>query len=159
MAVYRCILRIGIGLVVLVGLVLLVARRHDGPLGPFPGGPLTSGTIVEEPVTDWSFAASIPEIELQLDSQPTSRTVWVMVKDGRAFVPASTSFPPGKIWHQKAVEDGRATLRIDGKRYPVMLTRTVDPAVGDAVRAIVTEKYERVPGGEAWLFEVASRPR
>jgi len=146
--------------VVLAGCALaLAARVHDGPLGPFPGGKLVAGTRVTEPVTDWSFAADVKEIELQLASQSISRTTWVLVADGKAYVPASTKYPPGKTWHRKALEDGRATLRIAGKKYPVTLAKVEDPAVLDAVRAVAAKKYQPPPGGAegVWLFSVTSR--
>jgi hypothetical protein len=133
------------------------ARFHDGPLGPIPGGPLASGPRVGDPVADWTFAADVPEIELQLASQDRSRTVWVLVADGKAYVQASTGYPPGKGWHKLALEDGRATLRIRGERYPVTLSKVDDPALQDAVLAVLARKYPNHPSGEYWVFAVTSR--
>jgi hypothetical protein len=132
-------------------------RTLDGPLGPLPGGPLRGGELVAEPVADWSFAAAVPEIELQLASQSTSRTTWVIVRDGRAYIPASVSIPPGKTWHLAALQDGRATLRIDGRRYPVTLAKVEDQRLVEAVSAVAAEKYPSRPGGDVWLFAVTSR--
>jgi hypothetical protein len=134
MAVLRWVVRIAAGLVALVGLVFLGARFHDGPLGPIPGGALASGEVVAEPVSDWSFAKDVAEVELQLDSEAGSRTVWILV------------------------QDGRATLRIEGRRYPVVLAKTDDPALGQALRQEVDRKYGRVPPGESgvWIFQVTS---
>ena len=158
MGILRWIVRIAAGLVALVGLVFLGARFHDGPLGPIPGGALASGEIVAEPVGDWSFAKEVSEVELQLDSEQGSRTVWILVQDGRAYVPCSLDYPPGKRWHHQAVKDGRAMLRIEGRRYPVVLAKTEDPALGPALRQEVERKYGRVPGeAGVWLFEVTSR--
>jgi hypothetical protein len=159
MAVVRWLLRITAGLVALVALVFLGARFHDGPLGPIPGGALASGEIVREPVPDWSFAKDVPEVELQLDSEAGSRTVWILVHEGRAYVPCSLDFPPGKRWYRRAVQDGRATLRIEGRRYPVVLAKTDDPALGEALRQEVERKYGRVPSGDSgvWLFQVTSQ--
>jgi hypothetical protein len=157
MIVLRWLRRLSIALVLLVTAVALGARFHDGPLGPFPGGALARGPLVTQPVTDWTFAASIPEIELQLEKQDRSRTVWVLVHQGQAFVPAATAFPPGKSWHRTALEDGRATLRIDGKRYPVTLAKVEDETLTAAVREVAGRKYGAGPGGEIWLFSVASR--
>lgn len=140
-----------------IGLVFVGARFHDGPLGPIPGGPLASGELVARPVDDWSFAADVQEIELQLASQSRSRTTWIVVQDGRAYVPASTQFPPGKTWHRSALEDGRATLRIAGKRYPVTLAKLDDAARVAAVRDVGLKKYPNRPEGDAWVFAVASR--
>lgn len=159
MAVLRWLFRIVVLVVVVAAAVAVAARVHDGPLGPFPGGALVSGTDVAEPVTDWSFAKDVEEIELQLASQTTSRTTWVLVHEGKAYVPASTQYPPGKTWHRVALEDGRAKLRIDGKKYPVTLAKVEDTALRDAVRAVAAAKYQPPPGGTegVWLFSVTSR--
>jgi hypothetical protein len=157
MTVLRWLRRISIGLVLLVAAVAIGARFHDGPIGPLPGGALASGPLVTQPVADWTFAASIAEIELQLEAQDRSRTVWVLVHQGKAYVPAATAFPPGKTWHRAALADGRAMLRIDGKRYPVTLAKVDDESVTAAVREVAGRKYGAGPGGEIWLFSVGSR--
>ena len=162
MTVLRWLLRIVAGLVALIALVFFGARFHDGPLGPIPGGPIVAGEEVSQPVADWSALKDTGEIQLQLDSQSRSRTVWFFVLDGKGYIPCSLDFPPGKSWHHDAVKDGRATLRIDGKRYPVTLTKLDDAAaqqLSERARAELTRKYKRLPPGEggAWLFEVTSR--
>jgi len=157
MTILRWILRLVLGLALLIVVAFFSARFLDGPLGPIPGGALVGGALVSGPVGDWSFAKDVPEIALQLASQSQSRTTWILVSGGKAYIPASTEYPPGKTWHKKALEDGRATLRIDGKRYPVTLTKVEDAAVVTAVREVGATKYPRRPGGGAWLFEVTSR--
>lgn len=156
----RLLFRIFVFLPVFALILVLGLRYHDGPVGPLPGGPLASGPLVTNGVADWSFAADVEEIELQLDAQSKSRTVWVLVHEGKAYVPASTKFPPGKTWHRKALEDGRATLRIAGKRYPVTLARVEDPALLDALRAVAEKKYPSAPPGgreNVWAFSVTAR--
>jgi hypothetical protein len=157
MVVLRWVIRGVAALAALVVLVFLGARFHDGPLGPIPGGALVSGPVVAEPVGDWSFAKDVVEIELQLASQSRSRTTWILVHDGKAYVPAATAFPPGKTWHRAALADGRATLRILGKRYPVTLTKVTDPTITAAVRDVGLRKYPARPEGDVWLFAVTSR--
>ena len=157
MTVLRWIFRLVVALVALGVVAVLGARFHDGPLGPLPGGPLASGSVVTEPIADWSFAADVPEIELQLDSQSKSRTTWILVHEGRGYIPCSTGFPPGKTWHKSALKDGRATLRIAGKRYPVTLRKVDEPVVLSGVRDVAVRKYPSRPGGELWLFQVTSR--
>ena len=162
MTVLRWLVRIGAVLVALIALVFFGARFHDGPLGPIPGGSLAAGELVAEPVADWSFVKDTGGIELQLDSQQRSRITWIFFLDGKAYVPCSLGFPPGKNWHQHAAQDGRATLRIDGKRYRVTLTKIDDAVVqqmNDAVHAELTRKYGELPPTEAgvWVFEVTSR--
>ena len=162
MGALRWLLRIMLGVVALVALLFVAARFHDGPLGPIPGGALEAGPEVTEPVADWSFAKEVAEIELQLDSQDSSRTTWVIVHEGQAYVPCSLGFPPGKRWHQQAVVDGRAVLRIDGKRYPVTLTKLDDATteqLAPTIRSEVSRKYGEPPPTDAgvWIFRVTSR--
>ena len=157
MKVLKALGLLGVGLLGLVVLVWLGARFHDGPLAMFPGGPLEAGALVETPVTDWGFAASVSEIEMQLADDTTSRTVWIVTQGKRAFIPCSLRFPPGKRWHQRAVKDGRAYLRIEGKRYPVELRR-LEGAIPPELEAVMIEKYGSGPPGDGtWLFEVAYR--
>lgn len=157
MLLLRWLIRITAALALLAGAVVLGARYSDGPLGPLPGGTLASGPFVTQPVGDWAFATDVEEIEMQLDAQTTSRTTWVIVNEGKAYIPAAAAFPPGKTWHRVALEDGRAVLRIDGKRYPVQLARVDDTAVQAAVRKVAEAKYPSRPAGEIWLFSVESR--
>lgn len=157
MLAVRWLIRIVAAFALLAGAVVLSARYADGPLGPLPGGPLASGPFVTQPVADWGFATGVEEIEMQLDAQTRSRTTWVLVHDGKAYIPAAAEFPPGKTWHRAALEDGRAVLRIEGKRYPVQLARVDDAAVQAAVRAVAEQKYPSRPAGEIWLFSVTSR--
>jgi hypothetical protein len=153
------------GIAALAALLLLVffgARFHDGPLGMIPGGPLVAGELVAEPVSDWSFARETPEIELQLESQSRSRTVWILVHEGRAFVPCSLSFPPGKTWYREAARDGRAMLRIEGRRYPARLRKLDDgdTPLAIALRAEAERKYPARPPGDpsqVWIFAVEPR--
>jgi len=153
---------IGLSLAGIVGLLVAIAffaRFHDGPVGLFPGGPLEAGPLVASPVADWSFAQGENTIELQLLSQQRSRTTWILVHDGAAFIPCAIGFPPGKTWHQHALQDGRAVLRIEGRRYPVTLRRVEDPELSGALAGLVKDKYGRAPPSDAgvWYFQVASR--
>ncbi len=162
MHVVRWLLRGVLALLASVGLVFFAARFHDGPLAMIPGGPLVAGELVSEPVADWSFAREIQEIELQLESQQRSRTIWVLVHEGRAFVPCSLQFPPGKTWYRDAAQDGRATLRIEGRRYPVALRKLDDgdTPLGIALREEALRKYPNRPPGDptkVWIFAVESR--
>lgn len=144
------------GLALLLGLTFVAARYHDGPLSMIPGGPLASGEFVTDPVLDWSFAEKVDTIELQLEGDDSSRTTWILVRDGRAFIPCSLGFPPGKNWHLRADQDGTAIVRILGKRYRVTLERLKDPALEAALEAVVKSKYGGGPPSDAgvWFFSV-----
>ena len=150
-----------VGVIALLVAVLFVAARfHDGPLGLVPGGALVAGEIVAAPVGDWGFATDVDTIELQLDGESSSRTTWILVNSTRAFIPASLSFPPGKRWHKSADQNGAAWVRIAGRRYPVTLTRMRDEALRAQLAGVVGKKYGGGPPGEGgvWFFEVVSRP-
>jgi len=145
----------------LVGALFGLARFHDGPISMIPGGPLESGEWVDGLVPDWSFARSIPTIELQLEGDDTSRTVWILVRGDDAYIPCSLGFPPGKEWHLRADENGEAVLRIEGKRYPVHLKRLVEERFVPELEQIASLKYGGGPPGdsEIWFFSVRSRAR
>lgn len=149
-----------VGVVVLLIAGLFVAARyHDGPLGIVPGGALVAGEVKAEPVADWRFA-DVDTIEMQLDGESSSRTTWILVNEGRAFIPASLSFPPGKRWHKTADANGAAWLRIAGRRYPVTLSRVQDDALTTVLVQSVGKKYGGGPPGDGgvWFFEIVSRP-
>lgn len=144
--------------VLLVALVAFGARFSDGPVAIFPGGAFESGEWVEDPKADLSFAADIDEIELQSGSPPTSRTVWVLVEGGQAYVPCSLTFPPGKSWHHAALDDPQAVVRIEGKRYRRLLRKVEDEALHAKLRAAVAEKYGGLPNDDpsaVWFFHLA----
>ena len=157
MRIVRWIL--GLLALAVVGLaaVAFLARLGDGPLGPLPGGPLRSGELATEAPPDWAFATDVQEIELQLASQDTSRITWILVREGTAYIPCSLDFPPFKSWYRKAAEDGRALVRIAGRRYPVTLQKVEDEATIAALRQLAAAKYAkgpRPPEGRVWFFRL-----
>jgi hypothetical protein len=148
------------GAAVVVAAIFAAARFHDGPLELIPGGPLEAGDFVTEPVRDWSFARDIATIELQLYRDETSRTVWILVDGKNGYIPCSLGFPPFKNWHKRADRDGRAILRIDGKKYRVAMKRIDDAAVIARLATEVGRKYGGAPGvvdTGAWFFALESR--
>lgn len=164
MAILR---RLGIGLALAVGaiaLVAFVARFGDGPLGPFPGGELRQGELVSEPVADWSFARDVPEIALQLVAPHRSRTTWILVHEGQAYIPCGfMSVPLFKQWPYQANVDGRAVVRVEGRRYLARLVQVTDPGLTATLARIGAEKYD-LPGyetspdsGSTWYFRLEPR--
>jgi hypothetical protein len=156
----RAIAWVLFGLAGLGAATALFARIMDGPIGPFPGGPLASGELVTGPDPDWSFAAAIPTIELQVNpAHPLSRTVWVLVDQGDLFVPAG--WAGRKSWPEEAMADGRVVVRIDGKRYERQATRVTDPVRVDALRSALGRKYGAAPSADGsddtWFFRLAPR--
>ena len=150
-----------VAVVLLIGGLFVGARFHDGPLGVIPGGPLMAGELVSQPPADWSFAATPPEIQMQLAYENTSRTTWIFVVDSVAYIPASLSYPPGKRWHKAADQNGEAFVRIEGKRYPVTLKRVQDEALETKLKQAVAAKYPQaaqVGSGGVWFFKIEPRP-
>lgn len=143
-------------LVALVLGTLVAARFADGPFFEMlPGGEMRSGEWAPDATADWSFARDVETIELQ--SGGRTRTTWIAVLDGLAYVPCSLGFPPGKRWHREALEDPRAVVRIDGRRYRRSLSRVEDPAIQRRLGEIVREKYPVLPpdsGAGAWFFRL-----
>ena len=96
----------GLALALLLGL-------GCGPIGPFPGGPLT-GNEVTDPVDDWSFASRRQEIQLETRPEsPYSVNVWCIVRDGALYVPSGR--PEGKRWVMEEAER-RARAKRDAER-------------------------------------------
>ena len=157
-------LGLGAAALILAGcLVALAARFSDGPIGPFPGGPLAAGELVGEPVADWSFAKDLASIELEANpAKPRSRTAWLAVVDGRLYVPCG--FPESKAWPHQVLRDGRVVLRIDGRRYPFRALRETDPERLRRLGAEVARKYgvgdeeAAVAGRDVWFFRMDPRP-
>lgn len=149
---------LGLGAIALVIVLIgLLARFSDGPIGPFPGGPLVAGRLVVDPVGDWAFVEGVPEIELQLLDPPRSRTTWILVHEGSAYIPCG--FPDFRLWKQwphEARVDGRAMVRIEGKRYRVDLARIEDSALERALAEELEAKYPAAGdySGEIWFFRL-----
>ncbi len=82
------------------------------------------------------------------------------MREGSAYVPCSLGFPPGKSWHKLAERDGRAILRIRGKRYPVTLARVEEAELALALTELEQNKYSGSPPGDSgvWFFHVSSPP-
>ena len=145
-------------LLLLVVLLFVGARFADGPIAVIPGGPLTSGELVEGGRVDWSFATDIEEIEFE--SGGRSRTTWIVVHEGEAYIPCSLGFPPGKTWHEEILDDPNGMLRVDGKRYPRKFVKVEDEGLYATLVSLVRDKYPPPPGsgeGGAWFFHVQPR--
>ncbi len=156
-----------VGVVVILTVALFVAGRFsDGPLGFFSGGPFSSGEPAAAPA-DWAFAADVDTVELQLLDPARSRTVWIVVEDGVAYIPCGIpNFRLWKQWPHEAVADGRAEVRIDGKRYPVKLSKTEGRELFERLLAKVGGKYSSAPEADpaettedmVWFFRLDPRP-
>jgi hypothetical protein len=150
-----------------LGALAVKARFSDGPSVIFSGGPLVAGELVTGPEPDWSFTRDIRTFELQLLDPPRSRTLWIVEHEGKLYL--NSNYMGGlrervwKKWPAQAEQDGRAIMRIEGKRYERSLMRIRTGAVVAGVTAEFTRKYgvvmtpAEVEAEELWLFEMAPR--
>ena len=106
-------------------------------------------------------------IELQLLDPPRSRVIWVADYGGKIYVVSGyMGSAIGRLWKRwpvQAERDGRAMVRIEGKRYERTLVRITSGAdVLEGVSAELGRKYGfgepgGIESGDTWLFELAPR--
>ena len=169
-AVFRVLTVVGCLLLIPVTAVLTAAAKQrfaDGPNRLFSGGPLVAGELHAGPEPDWGFVGDVETIELQLLDPPRSRRIWAAEHDGRLYVWSGyMGTAVGRLWKKwpvQAERDGRAVLRIDGRRYERQLVRIESGEVLDGVAAAIRAKYPSqvtraaVEAGDAWVFEAAPR--
>ncbi len=168
--VSRALIVLGCLLLIPITAVVTAAakqRMSDGAKSFFSGGPLVAGDLHTGPDPDWSFLDDIQTIELQLMDPPRSRRIWATHHDGKLYVWSGyMSSTVGKIWKGwpgDAERDGRAVLRMGGKRFERQLRRITEGDELDGITAAVAKKYpsrmtrESVESGASWLFEAAPR--
>jgi len=151
----------------LLGSLAIKAQFSDGPSVLFSGGPLIAGEMVIGQEPDWSFVRNIRTFELQLINPANSRTLWVVEHDGKLYL--NSNYMGGlrqrlwKRWPEQAERDGRAIMRIEGKRYQRNLVRIKTGPIVEHITQAFTEKYPvemtaaEVEAEELWLFELAPR--
>lgn len=166
----RVLIVIGCLLLIPVTAVITAAAKQrftDGANRLFSGGPLVAGELHTGPEPDWSFVKDIPTIELQLLDPPRSRRIWTAEHDGKLYVWSGYmgSFV-GRLWKRwpvQAERDGRAVLRIGGKRYERQLVRIKSGPILDGIAGAIGDKYPSrttraaVEAGDVWVFEAAPR--
>lgn len=139
-----------------VGAVGTCARWRGGPIGPIPGGAL-AGTFATEPL-DVTRVAEASHLALQVNpAAPRSVTTWVVVVDGRVFVPAA--FADRKVWPQIAASDPRVVIRVADELFERTARRVTEVELLARLRAAVASKYglgdEAGAGDGTWFFELA----
>ena len=166
----RALIVVGCLLLIPVTAVLTAAvkqRFADGPNRVFSGGRLLSGELHAGPEPDWSFVEDIGTIELQLLDPPRSRRIWTTEHDGKLYVWSGyMGTAVGRLWKRwpvQAMQDGRAVIRIEGKRYERQLVRIESGEVLDGISSAIRDKYPSqvtraaVEAGDSWVFEAAPR--
>ena len=142
-------------------------RFADGPNRVFSGGALEAGELHTGAEPDWRFVSEISTIEMQLLDPPKSRRIWTAEYDGKIYVWSGyMATAVGRVWKRwplQAERDGRAMMRIDGKRYERQLVRIKSGPILDGISTAIRNKYPSqttratVEAGETWLFEAAPR--
>ncbi len=142
-------------------------RVEDGPNRVFSGGALVSVEIYKGPEPDWTFVNDIDTLELQLLDPVLSRRIWTASVDGKIYVWSgymnSLVGRLWKSWPSQAERDGRAILRIDGRRYERELKRISTGDVLDTLTEVINNKYpsrtsrKAVESGDVWVFEAGPR--
>jgi hypothetical protein len=102
-----------------------------------------------------------------------ARNTWLLVHEGKLYVPCGyMNSWWGRLWKRwpvDAMNDGRAVLRIAGKRYEREAVRVTEPALFWSLIGEVMRKYRpleeealpaELPPPEStgvWFFELAPR--
>lgn len=143
-------------------------RLHDGPLELIPGGPFTSGEMTAAP-DDWTFLSEQVTLQFQTLSPSVSRTIWMVVHDGRLFLTTSNMNSAigfrTKRWPSALEADDRVIIRVDDLLYEQRLQRI---SSGPDILPVLNEferKYSdglgigaaEVTEGYTWMFEVVDR--
>ena len=150
-----------------IGTLAVASGSADPPSAFFGGGPLVDGELVTGPEPDWSFVGDVALVDLQLVDPPRSRVVFIADHDGKLYVVSGyMGSLLGRLWKRwplQAERDGRAVVRIEGKRYERTLVRVRSGAdVIEGVTAELSRKYggadpDSIESGDTWLFELAPR--
>ena len=150
-----------IGGLVIVLIVLLIILRITGlpPNGGRPGLWLT-GNAVTTPVTDWSFTANYPTVEVQTNTWygiPHSVTIYCVTYNGKLYlsslvVPGAPAYPQGRAWNQNIARDPHVRVEIGDQLYDLTATYVTDPAEHDGVMASEMKKYPdfKYPAGSTF---------
>ncbi len=99
-----------------LGSILAVAALTGcgGPVLVFPGGELR-GTLVDEPVADWSFVTDrFVDLETRPE-QPYSVELNYIVKDGELYIDPAE----GRRWLDHIRADPRVRVRFGDRIYPL----------------------------------------
>jgi hypothetical protein len=131
----------------LAALIILVAGgvgvwTTTCPCSRLPGFFLL-GDVQKTPVTDWSFANDIPLCQIQVYAgiMPHSVNLNCMATpDGQLYL--SCGACATKFWGRSVQGDEHGRLRLNGRVYPVVITRVTDAAEMDRAWAARVKKLQ-----------------
>src|SRR3974377_1983850 len=130
-----------VGAIVVCLVLVLVGLRITGfnPIGNIPGpgnypGLWLSGTVVNTPVTDWSFASQYKTDKVQTRTWygiPHSVTTGFIVHNGQLYLTSmfakGVPFPAGKSWVKNVIRDPHVRLKFGDNLYDRVLSHVTDP--------------------------------
>lgn len=121
----------------------LLVAACGGPIGPLAGGRL-SGEEVAAPVTDWSFAAEYPIMEIEVrPADPYSVTIHYYLVGGRLYFEGA---PNGwSRWRRYLQEDQRVRVRFGEQVYAGRAVAVSDPTEIAAVLPVFYAKDRDQP--------------
>ncbi len=136
-----------LGAIVLCLALVLVVLRITGfnPIGNTPGpgnypGLWLSGTLVETPVTDWSFVSQYKTDKVQTRTWygiPHSVTTGFILYNGQLYLTSmfakGVPFPEGKGWVKNVMRDPHVRLKFGDSLYNCILSPVTDPGERAAV--------------------------
>jgi hypothetical protein len=130
-----------IGGIVVCLILALVVLRFTGlnPIGNTPGpgnypGLWLSGTVVQTPVTDWSFVNQYKTDKLQTRTWygiPHSVTTGFILFQGQLYITSNfgkgVPYPDGKSWVKNVTRDPHVRLKFGDSLYDCALYPVTDP--------------------------------
>ena len=141
-----------VSLLVVAGAVILGARWIYGPLGPIPG-PKLRGTLVEEPVADWSSIGAVKVIQIETDPEdPYSVSTWVTRVGNQIYVFASDDESP---WVQNIIQDPLVRVRIEGRIHGLRALGVTDLEIKRVFLEAMKAKYEHDLGFDPEFYQHA----
>jgi hypothetical protein len=141
-----------VGLLVIGGAVILGARWLYGPLGPIPG-PELSGTVVAEPVEDWSFIDAVKVVQIETRPEdPYSVSTWATRLGDGIYVFASDDESP---WVRNIGEDPRVRVRIEGRIHECRAVSVADFETKRAFLTTMRSKYKNDYGFDPEFYQRA----
>ena len=132
--------------VVITALLVVIASGCVDPKDRRPGFRL-SGEVVNEPISDWSFANEFQQIYLETRTWyqvPHSVTTVCAGIGEKLYVPSiyyGGGEWPDKYWNSNVSSDPRVRLEIDGKIYEREAVVVEDPMEFQAALRALAAKY------------------
>ena len=139
-----------VGLLAVGGAVILGARWVYGPLGPIPG-PELAGSLVEEPVEDWSSVDAVKVVQIETRPEdPYSVSTWLTRIGAGIYVFAADD---GSPWVQYVAQDPLVRIRIEGRVHELRAARVADFETKRVFLTNMKSKYEHDLGFDPEFYQ------